>query len=84
VSDNPPDGRPQVRVGTVSTERCEACGAAGVVLLDVMAPPGEEPTQLRSCNRCETRSWWRGGQRVPVEEVLGSAARTPSRPRKKP
>lgn len=62
--------------------RCQRCGRRTI---EIALSVGEaEDAVLVSCSSCEIRSWWRGDERLPLDEVLTalSAANPRQRPRR--
>ena len=56
--------------------RCPTCGSAQPLEMSMRAKNGETLT-MRSCMRCETRSWYADGEPVERAQVLRLANGSP-------
>jgi DNA polymerase III alpha subunit (gram-positive type) len=52
---------------------CPACKKSGVVRIRLQM--GTTEVTMRSCSKCETRSWDRDGESIPLPGVLGLVPR---------
>jgi hypothetical protein len=52
---------------------CERCDSPTV---EIRLLDGDHKLTMRSCSRCDHRTWLRGGERAPMTEVLASVAST--------
>jgi hypothetical protein len=52
---------------------CERCDAPTV---EIRLLDADHRLTMRSCSRCDHRTWLRDGQRTPMAEVLASVATT--------
>lgn len=57
------------------TENCARCGAALVVISLASAVGSRE---LRSCSKCDTRSWSADGEPIGLDGVLADLSERPA------
>lgn len=69
---------PQPRHGAGLRDTCPGCWRDRVTVVGVDLGEGDQ-VELHACDFCERRTWMRGGEVVPMDDVLDTLLRTGGR-----